>query len=62
MYMNMTVGKPVVLKKLKGILITAVAWNPDAKRGERSTREILIGTCVQPDFGEPPWRMGELVS
>lgn len=36
--------RPVLLKKLKGHGITAVAWNPDSRRDDRSTREILLGT------------------
>ena len=37
-------AKPLLVKKLKGLEITAVAWSPDAKRGDKSTREILLGT------------------
>lgn len=37
-------SKPVNLKRFKGFAITAVAWSPDSKRQDRSTREILLGT------------------
>jgi hypothetical protein len=37
-------AKPLVVKKLKGLEITAVAWRPDGKRGAKSTGEILLGT------------------
>ena len=36
--------KPVMLKRFKGYAITAVAWSPDSRRQDRSTREILLGT------------------
>ena len=44
LYLHSTSRKPVVLKRLKGSEITSVAWNPDAKREDKSTRELLLGT------------------
>ena len=44
LYLHSTARKPVVLKRLKGYEITAVAWNPDTKREDKSTRELLLGT------------------
>lgn len=43
-YMHIATRKPILLKRLKGTDVTAVGWNPHGKRGDKSTRVILLGT------------------
>jgi len=43
-YIPTATSKPISLKRFKGYAITSVAWSPDSRREDRSTREILLGT------------------